>query len=276
MPATTKRPTDVNHKFKTADMPEIRLVRSQLLKAYKLKAKVSRMEIITKAIVPDIDWNKLGLDEALIYQTSDESLDEEFESINNSITNFRKELGDKISSVLSETYIFLLDQGASTPEIFAAASTMAQKYHNREKKTTPRPRTKRQSTSNKNHRRPKPATNAPSQHIDLPPQSNSPPTSPKPSTSTIQGQRLSKPSTKLHKSSPSPMVPLPSTWTPQSQRLHKPSPKLHMSTTVPQMSQPTITSKFPVLKRSSNTNSAPRKLNSMFSHHVPSNFVWNK
>jgi len=281
MPSTSKRPTEVNHKFKATDMPEIRLVRSQLIKAFKLQAKVSRMEIITKAIIPDIDWNKLGLDEALIYQTRDESLDQEFESINSSITNFRKELGEKISSVLSQTTTFLLDQDASTPELSEAAYAMATKYYNREKKPTARPRTNKQSSSNKNPRRPKSAPKASSQHIDLPPQSNSRPTtptlptSPRPSTSTTQGQRLSKPSTKPHKSTPVPTVPHPSTSTSQSHRLSKASSNLHKSTPTPEMSQPTIKSKFPAIKRRSTTKAAHPLPNSRFSHHIPFNFGWN-
>jgi len=275
MPSTSKRPTEVNHKFKATDMPEIRLIRSQRIKAYKLEAKVSRMEIITKAIISDIDWKKLGIDVDL-------DLDqEEFESVNSLITNFRKELGDKISSVLNETSIFLLDQGASTPELSAAAFAMATKYYNREKKPTARPRTIKQSSSNKNPRRPKPSPKASAQHTDLPPLPNSrpttpttPPTSPGPSTSTIHCQRLSKPSSKLHKSTPIPTISPPSTWTSQSQRLPKAS-NLHKFTPTPEMSQPTITSKFPTIKRRSTTKAAPPLPNSRFSHQIPFNFGWN-
>jgi len=274
MPSTSKRTAEVNHKFKATDMPEIRLVRSQLIKAFKLQAKVSRMEIITKAIISDIDWKKLGIDQDL-------DLDqEEFESVNSLITNFRKELGDKVSLVLSETSTSLIDQDASTPELSEAAYAMATKYYNREKKPTARPQTNKQSSSNKNPRRPKPAPKASAQHTNLPPLPISRPTTPttppssRPSTSTTHCQRLPKPSPKLHKSTPFPTISHPSTWTSQSQRLPKAS-NLHKFTPTPEMSQPTITSKFPAIKRRSTTKAAPPLPNSRFSHQIPFNFGWN-
>jgi len=286
MPATTRaRPArDVNHnKFEPDDMPEIRRIRSFLLKSFKLEAKLPRVDIITKAIIPDIDWNKLGLYKTVINWTDDE-LVEELESINTTITNFRKELAPKIAYIITETVDCLKRTTGSTPEIFEAASTMAHKYHNREKKPTARPRPNKPSTS-KNPRRPKPAPIASARHLDQSPQPTSrptsptrinpstPPTSPKPSTSTTHGHQLPNPSTKLQKSTPAPTVPHPSTS--QSQRLPKASSNLHKSTPTPEMSQPTITSKFPATKRRSTTKTAPPLPNSRFSHQIPFNFGWN-
>jgi len=262
-------------------MPEIRRIRSELLKASKFAAKQHRVDIITKAIISDINWHKLGLDEAVINETDlDDDMDEQLETINASITNFRRELEEKLDYVLfqiSNNYSTLAYQDPSTPEIYDAACTMATKYHNRGKKSTEPTRPKKPSIS-KNQRRPKPAPKSPRHHIDLPPQYSrpttpTPPTSPRPSTSmTTQAQRLSKPSAKLHKSTP---VPHLSTPTSQSQRLPKASSNLHKSTPTPEMSQPTITSKFPAIKRRSTTKAAPPLPNSRFSHQLPFNFGWN-
>jgi len=286
MPTTSKRPSEVSHKFKPTDMPVIRLIRSNLLKSLKYRAKADRVDIITKAIIPDINWHKLGLGEAVINETDiGEDMDEQLETMNTSITNFRKELGEKLARALGETsnnFDTLGFQEASTPEIYDAASAMAEKYHNRAKKHTPRPRPNHPSTS-KNQRRPKPAPKAPAHHIDQSPQPTSRPTSPtrispsthptspNPSTSTTQIQRLPKPTTMLHKST----VPHPSTPTSQSQRLPKASSNLHKSTPTPAMAQPTITSKFPAIKRRSTTKAAPPLPNSRFSHQIPFNFGWN-
>jgi len=273
MPATPKRPTEVSHKFKSTDMPEIRRIRSKLLKALKLRAKTCRLEIIVKAIIPDIDWNKLGLDQATIADCPEEI--EEIQSANTAITNFREDLNYKLCYGLIEAASQLIEavkSTASTHEIYVAAYDMADKYHEREKKPTARPRHKKPSTS-KNHQRPKPAPKTPAQPTSRPttPTEIIPPTSPKPSTSTIQSQRLTKPSTKLHKSTPAPTVSHPSISTSQSQRL----PKATSNTPTPEMSQPTIRSKFPVLKRPSNTKSTRRQPNSRFSHPIPFNFGWN-
>ena len=48
------------HKFNSTDMPEIRRIRTELLKSLKLQSKTTRLNQITQAIVSDVDWKNLA------------------------------------------------------------------------------------------------------------------------------------------------------------------------------------------------------------------------
>lgn len=115
------------HKYKAADMPEIRKIRTKLIESYKLKRKneSDRAEVISKAIIKDINYKKLGISDSNSYLT---------EPLNEAIEAWRHSLKDMIDNLLFDESLRLYYQeetSASSPEIFNAAETMAQKYFQR-------------------------------------------------------------------------------------------------------------------------------------------------
>jgi len=202
MPATRQTSDVSRNKFNAADMPEIRHVRSALLKSLKLIKKTKRLDRITKAILPDIDWKKLSVN----IPTIDQSIQTSIDDLNNSILNFRSSMAEQLEQIMCSISTTVEQQArtsASTPVIFTAAATMAQKYHARENKPSTRPL-----------RQHKPSMPAPTPSTSTSKHTKSP-RPPKTSTRSAQGPRLtSSPDTNLQTS----LRPLPTKPT-------KPPPK---------------------------------------------------
>ena len=131
------------HKYNASDMKEIRKLRSISLMGYKLMAKSERVSKISKAILPDIQWNKIA------NITCSHELVEELDS---AITDFREHIHEQLHLILSHEFDKLFQQvndNASTPEIQEAAHSMANKYNRRSTK------------KKKKHRPSKPTNNTP-------------------------------------------------------------------------------------------------------------------
>ena len=131
------------HKYEAADMPEIRKIRSKLIESYKLKQKYesNRAEVISKAMMKDIDCKKLGISDKNSYSTK---------LINEAIEAWRHSLKDMIDKLLFDESFLLYtweQTYASSQEIFKAAETMAQKYFQRSSKPKRRQRRKKTSLS---------------------------------------------------------------------------------------------------------------------------------
>jgi len=249
MPAstTTRRANDSSHnKFKATDMPEIRHVRSTLLKSLKLIKKTSRLDRITKAIVHDIDWLKLSIN----VNSTDQDAQDRIEHLNSAIITFRSQLAEELEEIMHDISTNAEHQArtsASTPGIFEAASTMAHKYHARENnKSSARPRPhKHSTTSTKPTQSPRPAdpstksTQGPRRHS-----TNMPNNSTQRSTTTSQRPRLNKPPTKARKtkpasaqSTPTSTRSTPSTSTTNTSRCTRSTTKKN---TKPQPAPPTV------------------------------------
>ena len=50
------------HQFSSTDMPRFRRLRTRFLQSFKMQDKLSRADKIASAILSDVDWNKLGID----------------------------------------------------------------------------------------------------------------------------------------------------------------------------------------------------------------------
>ena len=87
------------HQYDPADMPVIRHIRTELIQSFKIRDKVERTDVISKAIIKDVDFKKLGLDPkwpgALM-----ESLQEE-------IQEWRSDLKKKLDLLLQEEAILI-------------------------------------------------------------------------------------------------------------------------------------------------------------------------
>ena len=187
-------------KFKPTDMPEIRRVRSALLKSLKLVAKTNRLDKISKAIMPDVDWAKLSVNMSSLDPASKQLVDK----LNHSLTSFRESLSDQLEDIMCSVSTDMEQRArkSSSPAIFQAAATMAQKYHSREKKTTSRPRPKTSQSDPEAVNRPtkppsplqKKSQPAPKTTQRPPKPTTQPPcqASQRPSSRTNQGPRTSK------------------------------------------------------------------------------------
>jgi len=218
MPAT-RQTSDVNrNKFNAADMPEIRHVRSALLKSLKLVKKTQRLDRITKAILPDIDWKKLSVN----IPTTEQSIQTSIDDLNSSILNFRSSMAEQLEHIMCSIATGVEQQArtsASSSVIFEAASTMARKYNARDiQKSSTRPR-HQASTTPLSNTTPSPRPAKPSTKTTQSPRRPSPSytqnSNLQPSTSTSQRPLQNKPSTKASKMNPVPAksAPTPSTTT---------------------------------------------------------------
>jgi len=207
-PITTRRDSGVSYnKFKSTDMPEIRHVRSTLLKSLKLIKKTSRLDRITKAIVHDIDWQKLSVN----VNSTDQDVQDRIDHLNSAIITFRSQLAEELEEIMHDISTNAEQQArnsASTPGIFDAASTMAHKYHAREnKKPSARPRPHTHSTSSTpatlTTHSPRPADPS-TKYTQGPrrPSTNTQHNNIQPSTTTSQRPRRNKPRTKARKTTP--------------------------------------------------------------------------
>ena len=123
------------HQFDPSDMPEIRQLRSAVLRSLRLSSKLERLDKIANAIVPDIDWDKLSIDrDDLRYSTKMGKLD-------NRIRDFRDEVTEKLCEIILEISDDVLDEAkdsASDDRLYSAACDMAHNYHARSKKSRSR------------------------------------------------------------------------------------------------------------------------------------------
>ena len=124
------------HKFNPVDMPQIRALRSEYIRGFRLKSKVDRLDKITKAILPDIDWNKIGVKSVDVEKGC---LTPEITDLESEISTFRDILKSKLETILcciSEAIIN--DQGIWEDEpdehLSIAAREMAHKYHQKSTK----------------------------------------------------------------------------------------------------------------------------------------------
>ena len=111
-------------------MEEIRRLRSQFLMGNKIHDKCPRVEKISKAILQDIQWEKIA-------KITDETAVIWVKKLNTSINEFRERIAEELHDILSEEGTTLhnnTEEMASSREIFEAAQTMANKYHSRSKK----------------------------------------------------------------------------------------------------------------------------------------------
>ena len=125
------------HQFSAADMPEIRNIRSIMLKSLRLKEKMSvpRLNKITKAIVTDFNINKL-CPEIKDWRDQDKECPELIRDVDRAIKRARDNIHDCLWHILDLQcirYEKLAKSKASTKEILTAATDMATKYYGRSK-----------------------------------------------------------------------------------------------------------------------------------------------
>jgi hypothetical protein len=124
------------HRFDPVDMLEIRQIRSEYLRGFRLKSKRERVDKIAKAILPDVDWNKIGVkpDDAKEY-----SLTEDITELETEISVFRDFIKSKLEDILC-----CVSDGIINDEVYwegpkehfyEAAKDMAHKYHERSTKS---------------------------------------------------------------------------------------------------------------------------------------------
>lgn len=142
MPSTNNQRSSsvsTHNKFKATDMPEIRRIRSSLLKSFKLVTKSTRSDKITKAILPNMDWQKLGISAVKVDPSTQTAMD----AMDSAITTFRNTMAERLEEILCSASTDVESKArddASSPVLFQSAATMAQKYHDRENKARSRPR----------------------------------------------------------------------------------------------------------------------------------------
>ena len=137
------------NKFNAADMPEIRHVRSALLKSLKLVKKTTRLDKISKAILPNIDWKKLSVDPSMADESTQVCINKLWDSLN----QFRDSMSEQLEHILcsmSTTIENNARAAASSPVIFQSAATMAQKYHDRGNKSVKRQHPSTKATASRN------------------------------------------------------------------------------------------------------------------------------
>ena len=142
----------IYHKINPVDMPEIRALRSEYIRGFRFKSKVDRIDKITWAILPDIDWNKLGLKaDDQCYMT------EEITDVENEISAARDKLKSKLEYILADLSHEIINDkdfdydfekyDAPKEHLKDVARDMARKYHQRS--TKPGRRHQRNSKSSK-------------------------------------------------------------------------------------------------------------------------------
>ena len=144
--------TQAYHKFNPSDMPEIRKLRSNMLRSHKLDLKLDRLDKISQAILPDINWNKLTVNVESFQEGS--KIKTCMNTLNSSIADFRLDMQNQIQDILQMASLELIHEAhasASTPEIYEAAYNMADKYHERNTKSGKR---RRKRSTNKTKQTP--------------------------------------------------------------------------------------------------------------------------
>lgn len=125
------------HQFSATDMPEVRNIRSIMLKSLRLREKMSvpRLDSITKAIITDLNVNKLCPDISNWYQESRECT-EVLRDVERTLKKARDELHETLWHIMDiqcSRYEKLAKSKASSKEILTAATDMATKYYSRSK-----------------------------------------------------------------------------------------------------------------------------------------------
>ena len=141
MPARANS-NSIYHKIKPEDMPEVRRTRSLMMKYLKLMGKSGRTDRISKAILPDIDWCKLGIDPSSNYGY----LQEEISDLTTELNNFRTSMAEKLESIMwgmADSFAEQAHAKSTSDDLFEAANDMAEKYVARSEK----PRAKRDGTN---------------------------------------------------------------------------------------------------------------------------------
>ena len=123
------------HQYDAIDMPEIRQLRSRILQALKLREKYDSMRSvdIARAMIADVDFRKLGIDATKVTSETKEIM-ELFEL---TIGTYRAGLECYMNDIFVIEHKSMIEQArtdSSTPAIFDAAYTMAQKYHAKPKR----------------------------------------------------------------------------------------------------------------------------------------------
>ena len=191
------------HKFDSSDMPEIRRVRSSLLISLKLVKKCKRLDKITKAILPDIDWNRLSVHSSM----ADESTNASIDKLNTALSEFRDSMSEQLEHIMCSLSTTIQDRAraaASSPDLFQSAATMAQKYHDRGNKSANHARFSKTKQS-----RPSPAATKP--------------TSPSPKPQQRTQSPVTKPSPKVSQSAPAPVETTTETQLPRQQQSKSPA-----------------------------------------------------
>ena len=119
----------IQHKFDSADMPEIRRTRTRLLKYFKLNYKATRSERIASAICPDVDWQKLGITVNIMDRTTKVAINKLADSVKAFQTAMSAQLEDLLFSAASSHYNSAVDECQS--DLFEPAFEMAEKYWDR-------------------------------------------------------------------------------------------------------------------------------------------------
>ena len=124
----------VKHKFDPAVMPEIRHIRTHMLKYFKLQFKACRTEQISCAILPDVDLKKIGIN----FDIMDNQTKDEINKMRECITTFRATMSTQLEEILFSAarshYSTATEIGHTldeTGEQFEAAEEMAEKYWER-------------------------------------------------------------------------------------------------------------------------------------------------
>ena len=123
----------IYHKYAESDMNEIRQVRNLALMTFKMREKTKRLDVITKAILPDIKWDRIAPN---IDWGDLEDFEPEVVELNSAVAAFREEMARKLEVIIHKkaNYAMELIHGGYEPRICEAAITMANKYHARTKK----------------------------------------------------------------------------------------------------------------------------------------------
>ena len=124
----------IYHKYAESDMYEIRQVRLLALMTFKMREKSKRLDTITKAILPDIKWDRIAPN---IDWNDLEEFEPEVVELNAAVAAFREEMAKKLEVIIHKKadYAWELIHEAYEPHICEAAITMANKYHARTKKS---------------------------------------------------------------------------------------------------------------------------------------------
>ena len=139
-----------NHKFSKEEMPEVRRIRTEMIKYHKFLFKAFQTnEKISKAIVHEIDWKKIGLD----MDSTDEETKTAINEIENSISAFRTTIAEKLETVLSAAACCHHDKATKTNfdwEKAEQAEEMGTKYWERMSNKYTQPKKKSAKDKNQN------------------------------------------------------------------------------------------------------------------------------
>lgn len=92
----------INHKFKPEDMPEVRRIRTETIKSYRLMYKAyEKNDKISKAIILDVNWNKIGID----LDTTDKKTKDAIKNISDSISAFQTNVAKQLQDIMESAAI---------------------------------------------------------------------------------------------------------------------------------------------------------------------------